>query len=520
MLIVRLKQCEHAMADGRLDRAYELANAADFRADRRGQELVGRLAVALANRGQEHAGAARIAEASADCEKAAVLAGNAPEVAELRNAIAQATAQRVDADRVRGQAIAAARRHIDAGQLTIGHNVLATIQEDGRVEAMKQDLAARRAMLASAMSKASSAFSAGDWEAAVDHLAGLRRQFPSDSELRDLSSKISQHVTSQISKAIESGRLDLASSLLTRLDRLGYATVDQDQLRRALRECSAAFDLIRDTEAQRAMENLQRLSSLWPKASWLSAAVDRLEKMADALQEIRSGPLGLTAMAPVPLDPHETLPAPQPAKPQAARLAPAKGQASGSRFVLHVDGVASFAVLTQAVVTIGPISSSAAPDVPLMAGAGMPTITITRTEDDYFLQSREPILVNDKPTTGKLLASGDKITLGSRCRITFRKPSAASGTAVLDLSGARPPRGDIRHVLLVDREILIGPGSAAHVRHDELAQAAVLQPGNGKLLLRSPEAIQIDGQPAPKPAEIAIGAHVRVGPVSFVVTKD
>ena len=527
MLIVRLKQCEQALADGRLDRAYDLANDPALRADRRGQELVGRLARAFAFRGQDHADAGRIPEASGDCEKAAALAGNLPEVAALRTAITDATAQRIDADRLRGQAIAAARRHIDAGQLTIGQNVLATVEDDGRADALRQDLAARRASLQSAITKATQAFASGDWESAVDHLAGLRKQFPSDGELRDFSAKITQKVTTQITAALESGRLDLAAALLSRLDRLAHPSVDLDQIRRTLNECRAAFELLREAEAQRAMEILRRLEPLWPKAKWLDSAIKQFKDIADSLQEIRSGPLALTALTPAPVDPHETLPMPsadaqaaQSPKPPVPRIPAQEHRASGSRFVLHVDGVASYQVLTQPVVTIGPISSSSSVDVPLMAGAGAATITISRTEDDYFLQSRQPVLVNDRPTTSKVLASGDKIAIGPRCRITFRRPSAASTTAVLDLTGARLARGDIRQVLLIDREILIGPGSAAHVRHDELAQAAVLQPMHGKLLLRSAEAVQIDGKPAEKPAEIPVGAHVHVGPVSFVIARD
>jgi len=521
VLLVRLKQCEHAFADGRLDRAFDLAREADFRADRRGQELVGRLAQQLALRGQEHVDAGRVVEAAADCEKAQTLAGNMPQVAQLRRAIADATAKRMDDDRARGQALVAARRHIDAGQLTMGGNRLAAADGDARADSLQQEIESKRAVLQSALTKASAALAAGDWENAVDQLSGLRRQFPADSALRELSAKINQQVTAKITSALEGGRLDLAAALLGRLDRLAHPSVELDQLRAALQQCRAAFELVRETEAQQAMEILRRLAPLWPKAAWMKPAVGHLEQLTDSLKELRSGPLALTGLAPTPIDPHQTV-MPEPAKavtqtPMAPKIPSAP---TGSRFVLHVDGVASFAVLTQPVVTVGPVSSSSAPDIALLAGAGMPTISISRTEDDYFLQAREPVLVNDKPTTGKLLTSGDKINLGPRCRVTFRRPSAASGTAVLDLSGARLPRGDVRQVILADREILIGPGSTAHVRSDDLGQAAILQPARGKLTLRSAEAIQIDGQPAPKQTDIPTGAHVRVGPVSFVVTHE
>ena len=59
MILLRLKQAEVAMADGRLDEAFSLLNRDDARGHRRGQELIGRLAKALVNRGRQHLSADR-----------------------------------------------------------------------------------------------------------------------------------------------------------------------------------------------------------------------------------------------------------------------------------------------------------------------------------------------------------------------------------------------------------------------------------------------------------------------------
>jgi tetratricopeptide (TPR) repeat protein len=520
VLIVRLKQCEHALADGRLDQAYEFARAADFRADRRGQELVDRLARALVRRGEEHAQAGRIPEAAADCERAASLAGNTTAIAELRAAVADATNQRLESQRVSDQRFAAAKRHIEAGQLTVGQNLLGTMDRDCRANALNQDLAARREMLRSALAKGSAAFAAGDWQAAIDHLSGLRRQFPGDGDLRALSATISAHVRTLIIAAVDAGRLDNAALLLTRLDRLDHPSVEIDQLRRMLQDCRSAFDLIRNVQVTAATQILRRLAAAWPNAKWLESAADLSQQVGRSLEELHSGPLGSLAISGAPFDPHETIAMPEHRQSPRPPQPPAR-KTAGRRFVLHVDGIGSFLVVEQAVVTIGPVSSNGVVDVPLLAGAGVAPVTISRADGDYFLRSSHPVSINDKPTTGRLLSGGEKIAIGPRCRITFRRPSAASGTALLDLTGVRLPRGDVRQVILLDREILIGPGSTAHVRCDELAQPIILQPGGaGKLLLRSAEAVQIDGRPASKPAEIPLGGHVRVGPVSFVVTEE
>jgi hypothetical protein len=401
----------------------------------------------------------------------------------------------------------------------VGQNLLETMDHDCRADALNQDLTARRELLRSVLSKGSTAFAAGDWQAAIDHLSGLRRQFPADGELRALSAEVAHHVAALITRAIESGRLDSAALLLTRLDRLDHASVDVDQLRHTLQDCRAALDLIRNSQPNEATQILRRLAATWPNASWLASAADVSKQVAQGLEELRSGPLGSLTLSGAPIDPHETIAMPEHRKPQRPPLPPAKSD-SGLRFVLHVDGIGSFLVIEQALVTIGPVSSNGIVDVPLLAGAGVAPVTISRADGDYFLRSPHPVSINDKPTTGRLLSGGEKIAIGPRCRLTFRRPSAASGTALLDLTGVRLPRGDVRQVILLDREILIGPGSTAHVRCDDLAHAAILQTVGGRLQLRSAEAVQIDGRPAPRPAEIPLGGHVRVGPVSFVVTEE
>lgn len=519
MLIVRLKQLEHALGDGRLDHAFELASSAKLRSDRHGQELVTQLAVALMQRGAQHADAGRISEAAADCEKAANLAGNTPEIAQLRVAIARATSKKLDADRIRGHQLAVAKRQIDAGQLTIGQELLSPFDGDDRAAMLSQDLAAQRAVLRSAIAKATAAFAADNWQEAMDHLNGLARQFPADSELGAISAKITQHVIALTTDALNSGRLDLAVLYVARLEKLGRSNLELEPLRRTLTDCRRAFELVRGADAAQAGEILCRLALLWPDAAWIGPVCARLKQAADALEEVRSGALGLMAQMNGSFDPHETIPMPHSAETPRRKIESPLPRCNG-RFVLHVDGVGGFLVIEKGQVTIGPASSSGVFDAALLAGTDVPPITLSRTDGDYFLQSRQAVLVNEKATTGRLLSSGDKIALSPRCRFTFRRPSAASGTAVLELTGARLTRGDVRQIILLDREILIGPGAGAHVRCDSLAQAAVLQPAGAKLLLRTDQAVQIDGMAASRPAEVLSGAHVRMGPVSFVVTKE
>jgi hypothetical protein len=192
------------------------------------------------------------------------------------------------------------------------------------------------------------------------------------------------------------------------------------------------------------------------------------------------------------------------------------------RFILRVDGAGSSMVLRQDRITIGPISSADRPDLGLLADVSLPVVTIERSEGDYFLRAAAAVLVNDKPTTGKLLADGDKIALSPRCRLRFRLPSAASSTAVLELSTARLPEADVRRVILLDREMILGPGAAAHVRADHLPVRAMLHVRGGRLLCRceGPQAtMTVDRLPADPAAGIPMDTPVRLGPLGLVVSK-
>jgi hypothetical protein len=146
-------------------------------------------------------------------------------------------------------------------------------------------------------------------------------------------------------------------------------------------------------------------------------------------------------------------------------------------------------------------------------------VTIERTEGDYFLRCGSGVEVNEKMTTGTLLADGDKIALSPRCRLRFRLPSAASGSAVLELSTARLPQADVRRVILLDREMIMGPDPAAHVRADHLPARAVLHVRDGRLLCRTDEQLTIDRRPADPAEGIPLDTPVRVGPLGLVVSR-
>lgn len=518
MLMVRLKQCECALSDGLLDEAYDLAVQPDLRGHRRGQHLIEKLVKAFVERGRQHLAAGRLLQASIDSEKAGRLGGNLGTVAQLRMAIKNALQSEDRANQEFGKVLGDARRNMDQGQLSVAEKMLAAIDtSDARVDGFKQDIAGRRLAIEAGLKKASEALAAGNWEAAIDFIAPLRRGCTQDAGLRKLCGEIRDHLARETIAAFEAGRLNVVAGLLAGLDRLPIQSVDTDNLRATLNQCRMAYAAIENGQPHDAEAVLRRLCSLWPKATWLAAAADRTKELGAALSVIRSSPLSLVAMASDRTN--QTSPTTSPAVAAPPHIPQPNVMTPGS-FCLHVDGIGSFQVFTSSSITIGPIGSSRAVDVPLMLDVGVPVVTISRSDEDYFLKAARPVVVNDQQAVNKLLNSGDRIGLGSRCRVTFRRPSAASTTAVLDLSGTRLSNSNVRTVLLMDREIIIGPGSSAHIRADDLPAPLVLQRRGDGLFCRSTTEMTVNEKPVGLAAEVPLGAHVSVGSLRFVVVRE
>jgi hypothetical protein len=207
--------------------------------------------------------------------------------------------------------------------------------------------------------------------------------------------------------------------------------------------------------------------------------------------------------------------------PPAAVVAALPARLSARRFLLHVDGAGSYLVLQGNAFEVGPVSASRVVDLPLIVAAGSPMLTLSRSDDDYFLSSSSALPVNDRAVRSKLLASGDRIAVGPRGRVEFRRPNAASGTAVLRVSGARLPWGGVREVLLMDREIILGSSTAAHVRVGECRAPVILQAtADGGMLCRAEDTVVIDGQACGRSASVRDGAQVVVGSASFVIRRE
>jgi len=190
-----------------------------------------------------------------------------------------------------------------------------------------------------------------------------------------------------------------------------------------------------------------------------------------------------------------------------------------SKFMLQIDGVGSFYVLRDSRITVGPVSSSARPTVGLMVDPNMPAITIERSEDDYFIRSSSPVRVNDVTTTNKLLVDSDHINLSPRCGMKFNIPNPASTTATLSLPAARLGRADVRRIILMDRDILIGSTEGSHILAESLDETIALFIQNGQLLCRAKDKILVDEKAVSPTAGLPFDRRISIGQISLVLTE-
>lgn len=542
MLILRIRRAETALADGRLDEAFGLAQEPGLQAHHKGQKLIGRLARALVDRGREHLAAGRTEQAAADCQRAAALGGNLSEVAQLRAAIAEAAATRQRLERHRGDVLAAAREHVENGRLSIGEACLAGADaESARVALLREQVAARRAQADAALNRARQALDREDFSAAAAALIDARQAHANDSRVCETRAELARKACARAGSAIDAGRLDQADALLAPVVRACGESIEVYELVRFLDGCREALGGVAGGQPRAAAETLKRLTALRPTAGWLAQAAQNAQQAAEHLEALRSGPLGLLrgdrrsagekerwnngamerdGQPPSLLRAHTPQPGDRGGAAHLFRGAEHEGAPCvlPPRLLFHVDGVGSFLVLRDRRVSVGPASSSRRPEINLLAEPGLPGIEIERIDEDYFLSCESGVRVNNAQVKRKLLANGDRIALSDRVRAQFALPNPASTSAVLRLSGTRLPSCDARQVILLDREMILGPGPSAHIRSDHLLEQAIFQVRDGRLLCRSKEQILVNDHPVDRNAGLPLGARVQVGAVSLVVT--
>jgi tetratricopeptide (TPR) repeat protein len=523
---LRIRKVQCALWDGQLDEAYRLVQDDKVREHRKGQRLMLDLAQALAQRGRDHLANGRTPQALDDCNKAEKIGGNLPEVASLRSEICKTVEQKQLDHQKHAQVFEQARQQIDKGWLSAGVDILG--DEDNDQATMLRDQAAgERMRIESAVQKVEQSLKRNDLHAAVLVLAETRLGRSRNEQALEAVAKVRNLLSGQIREQLTAGRIDLAGTIEQDLHRIDTESGEAKELKDILDQCRRAASAVATGQVIKAQQILGRLRLILPGAKWVQDASGQIQQCGQAIQALAAGPLGLSmgdqavAGQPVVVNAADEIePTAEEASPSPEEKPTKKADVSlPDKFVLQIDGVGGYLVMRGNPVSIGAISSSFRPDIALLCEAQVPTVKINRQEHDYFLRSDKPVQVGDKPVTEAPLTDGERIALSMRCRMKFSMPNAASNTAVLTLSSARLPRPDINQIILMDRDILVGPASSCHIRQTVSNQTVTFYLRNGLLFCKSDEPIEIGGRISDGRSPLPMETTIRAGAMTVVLAR-
>ncbi len=494
MFNLRLRQAETAFAEGRLNEAARLVEQPGVRDHREGQLLLTKIVAAFVERGREHLSSGRLDEAGSDCEEAKKLGGDQSAVADLAGEIASAR-RLLHNKALRTQQVAAeAGREIARGDLDLGEKLLSRLESgssSGNSVAgrMIDQLAVSRERVEAATARARREVEAGHKRESVAAILDLQKLSPSHPDLVDLIDRVTSPVVSQIWFEVEASRLDRVEALIDSVRPL--VNFDPE-----LTEVCRGIDLAKRVGAQlevsrfdEAYLQIRKLAPLLGNVAWLNEIADKVRQAAELTVELKTSPLSLLGG---PQSSTSNVGCVLSDVDHADLHRPSTGERFGNstlpeQLILQIDGVGSVLLLRRPKISIGAAGRAGACDVALAGFSGSGKLTIERAAGRYRLWSgnADDLAVNERRCQEKLLADGDSIRVGKRCRFRFRCPTVDVPSAVLELNGTRFARPDIRSIVLFDETLVVGSGQSSHLMARNLDQPLILFVRDGVFHVRS-----------------------------------
>jgi hypothetical protein len=491
---LRLRQAETAFAEGRLNEAARLVEQQGVRDHREGQLLLTRIVDAFVDRGREHLETGRLDEALADCGEAKKLAGGQPSISELAGEIASSKRD-IQKKAVRKQQVAAEVGHeIARGELDLGEKLLAKFEADGATVdsvagRINDQIAVGRERVEAATKRARREVEAGHTRESVAAILELQKLSPSHPELVNLIDQVTSPVVSQLWFEVEAARLDRVESLIDSVRPLIDFDPELTEVCRAINSATEVNSLLEAARFNDAYLQLRKLAPLLGNVTWLSEVADKAKQAADLAVEIQSSPLSLisgSGSKTLPNKPVSRIPNLSDL-PLPVRVSNPQSAALPERLILQIDGVGSALLLRQPEVSIGASGRTRPCDIALTGFPDGGSVTIERRSGRYQLTAAntQDVAVNDRSCQEKSLADKDSVRIGKRCRFKFRRPSADVPSAVLELTGAKLSRPDIRSVVLFDETLVVGPGQSSHLMARNVDQPLILFVRDGVFYVRS-----------------------------------
>jgi tetratricopeptide (TPR) repeat protein len=484
MLLLRIRKAEVALKHGRLDEALQQVLVPDVRDHYRGQKLIAKLIPAFVSRGEKHLVDGRPDQALADFDRAENLAGNEPKIAQLKSAAQSAIREEVHRLRTQQNQIQQAKQLVAVGEYSLGQALCKDLATPDAVQ-LSEELQWRKQTVGQLLESAKQSLRAGDLESAFPKAQQLLVESSRNREVADFLIQLTSQFAEQAKRLIADGRLEHARAHLSRAHTLSPNHTELRELSDTLEQCLHAASFLNHVDTHQLTRRLKALRQIIGASQWLDKAVKDAESLTQSLESLRAATGCLLEQTLV----HQT---PMPSasnEPQqrVMHISPATSpDVWTNAFRLNVDEAGSFLVFRKHDIVMGPASQSHPVDLELQAPPTTPRVRIARSDGDYFLHADQSIMVNQQPTRDRLLQDGDRIQLGPRVAFRFRKPHAASGTANIELSSVtRLAPFSIRHIVLMDEALILGPQAGSHVVVPSAEGAAMLSYDGEQLRLRA-----------------------------------
>ncbi len=413
-----LKRAETALNSGRLEEACRILKSSTATRHANGQKMIDRLVGALVDRSEKNFEQENFAQARRDAELAAKLGGRQLRVTRML-------------------------MQVDAKERSIARH--ASSQHEQRISEEVSRLVAT-----------------GQHEEAISRFRKLQRDGWMADQFKQLIEPSVTKLTERANEDLVSGLLDRCETTLRLLNEAGIDGSVQQEVKVQLNRCYNVRRAVEESDYVDANRHLKLLARKLPEATWISDMLDSVQVCLDRVECVKAGPFGLLGQASF-LPPEQRMPSALGNWNKRRRMNRHGGEydrsneagPSAVRSILQVDQLGSLLLVQGDICSVGAATASRC-DVTLQTEGSKDRILICRDGEDYFATSQQPFFVNDLLASRHLLEHSDSIHIGKRGRLKYSRPVAASSTAVLQITGSKMKRRDIRAIVLVDDVVVFG----------------------------------------------------------------
>ncbi len=472
MYLIELKQVKQAIESGDLACAARILGDEYLRSHKDGAVLVVKLVDALVDRAQAAVDAGDLAAAGSDVALALGISGGNSRAVALKAQISHIKAQQEQARLMQHDNIARAGELMAKGQLTVSLEMLNGSEKTPAGELLRQQAHQHRLERENNAAHLQKAVSAQDIDHCLVITARLSASELNASEYTELLRQLRQMIAARLKSDFSVGKLAGFALLLDRSAHIIGQMVEFAHWQDVLARYRKASVLLTRHDYRSALAQLKPVTTAVADCKWLDLALQSLTQMAALQDELSCLLPEIQPISPFSAVCQHDIPA--------GRVKPTdkvavKAAESHVRKII-IDGVGSYLLFLTDKIVLGPVSSGQPCDIAVVAAADMPIIELYRQDGDYFACCQNgSVEVNGRSRKEHLLGHADKIAITRQGSVKYLRANPASATAVFDLKSLRLPDSDISAAIMAGSEVILGPGSGAHIRCRNLESDLILK---------------------------------------------